>query len=114
MAFSPRAALSGMLQSRRHSERDLPGSDLPVHYPVAHEAVERLLECGRPVVLEEEVADPGETVAADQRGQQPPRIERNDKTEEAEERQGGPDEMKATAGEVCVFAEIEGVELREA
>src|SRR5437016_3714706 len=56
---------------RETSERNLSGDDLPIHQPVAHEAVERVAEGGRRVVFEEEVADPGETVAADDRGHEP-------------------------------------------
>src|SRR6266536_789138 len=36
--------------NRESSERNLSGDDLPIHQPIAHEAVERVTKCGRPVV----------------------------------------------------------------
>src|SRR6476469_3386887 len=42
---------------------DLPGEELPVHDPVAEQAVERVPEGRGPVLLEAEVADPREAVA---------------------------------------------------
>src|SRR5437667_2154958 len=58
----------------RSLERDFPGQHLAEHLPVAHEAVERLLERRRLVLLEREVADPGEAVAAHEAGDEPERI----------------------------------------
>src|SRR5690606_20776944 len=56
------------------SESDAADEDVAVHDPVAQEAVPRMPEGGRLVVLEEEVADPGEAVAGERHAQQPPGI----------------------------------------
>src|SRR5678816_1764524 len=38
------------------------GQHVPVHDPVAGKTIERIRECRRTIVLEEEMADPGEAV----------------------------------------------------
>src|SRR5215218_9626143 len=48
------------------SKRDSSDQYLPEHFPVAHQAVERLLERSRLVLLEHEVAEPRKTIAAHQ------------------------------------------------
>ena len=50
----------GPLEARTGSSR----SDVLVHHPVADEAEERLPEGRGPILLESEVADPGEAIAA--------------------------------------------------
>src|SRR3974390_2066377 len=52
--------------SKRHASRQ----NLPVHHPIAGEAVERVGEGRRAVVLEEEMPDPGEAVAEHRQQQQ--------------------------------------------
>jgi TPP-dependent pyruvate/acetoin dehydrogenase alpha subunit len=55
-------------------ELDLAGENVLPHHPVSHEAVERVREGRRTVLLEEEVPDPGEGVAADDSREQPPEV----------------------------------------
>src|SRR5262245_58837705 len=57
---------SGLSKADAESELDLPGPDVLVHHEISHQAVERVLEGGRAVLLEEEVADPREAVARQQ------------------------------------------------
>src|SRR5262245_29565181 len=47
------------------SDLELPDEDVAEHDEVAREAVERVLERRRPVLLEHEVTDPREAVAED-------------------------------------------------
>ncbi len=43
-------------------ELDAPSQGILEHHPVAHKAVQRVLEGGGAVLFEDEVADPGETI----------------------------------------------------
>src|SRR4051794_30602769 len=95
-------------------ERDLPTQYLAVHPPIAHEAIKRLPEGGRLVLLEGEVPDPGKTIAAQESSQKPPRIAGDDQHHQADERKRGAGKMQAAAYMVGMFAQIERVECGEA
>src|SRR5690606_23880969 len=73
--MSSRTDGRGSITARtRRSQADAAAQDVPVHDPVADEAVERLPERRRLVLLEHEVADPRESVARERREREPPRI----------------------------------------
>src|SRR5262245_37668338 len=94
-------------------ELDLAAPDVLVHRPVAHEAVQRALEAGGLVLLEHEVADPGEAVTAQQRVQQVLRAAAGQQHHQAQQRQRRADEVQPPAGAVAVLAQVERVELGE-
>src|SRR5690606_24262128 len=94
-------------------EPDLAGDDVLEHHPVAGERIERMLERGRPVLLEEEVPHPCEGIAARQRGQQPPGVALDDGGRNACQRTATADEMQPPRRAVAVFAEVERIELAE-
>src|SRR5690606_33732228 len=71
-------------------------------------------ERGGPVLLEEEVADPGEGIAAHERREQPPRIAGGDARSRARQCAAAADEVQAPRGAIAVFAEVERIELAEA
>src|SRR5688500_1886205 len=68
----------------------------------------------RPVLLEEEMADPGEAVAAEQRAEQIPAVAAPDRQAEQYQNAEAADEMQAARRAVGVFAQVERVELAEA
>src|SRR5580765_4441954 len=90
-------------------EPDLAGEHFLPHHPVADEAVERVAEGRRPVVLEEVVPDPGEGVARDEAGEQPPEIQGGQRVQDREQAERGADEMQSPAGSVGMLGQIEGV-----
>src|SRR4051812_17805589 len=65
----------------------------------------------RAVVLEEEMADPGEAVSAQQRHGDPPHVARERERDETEEYERRADEMQPAACAVGVLREIDGIEL---
>ena len=86
----------------------------PPHAEIAGEAVERIAESRRPVVLEAEMPEPREAVAAEQRAQQPPGLAGGDECQQAQHRTPGADVMQRARHRVAVFAQVERIELREA
>src|SRR5689334_11717958 len=54
-----------------YSKRPPPRQDFPEHFAVAHEAVDRLLEGGGPVLFKNEMREPGKAIAAQQARQYP-------------------------------------------
>src|SRR5690606_12387456 len=87
---------------------------VPEHHPVAGEGIERVAEGGGPVLLEEEVADPGAGIAAAERGQEPPGIARGQGHAGEHQRPAAAREVQAPRGAVGMFLQVEGVELAEA
>src|SRR6187551_3465827 len=85
----------------------------PPHAKVAGEAVERMPECRGPVVLEQEVTEPREAVAAGQRRQQPPRVPGGDEREHAQHRSPGAHVVQRARHRVAMLAQVEGIELRQ-
>src|SRR3954469_10201497 len=92
---------------------DLPGEELPVHDPVAEEAVARVLEGRRAVLLEPEVADPCEAVARDGHGEQPPGVAGHDREREEGDHERGAREVQPAAGAVAMLGQVERVERGE-
>ncbi len=89
------------------SEPDLPDPDVLVHDLIAHEAVQRPLERRGPVLLEPEVPDPRERVAAQQADEhEAPRLRRQ-RISQAQQPQRRADEVQPPAGPVAVLAEVE-------
>src|SRR5690349_4010072 len=86
---------------------------LPPHAKVAGEAVERMPEGGGPVVLEQEVTQPREAVAAGHRTEQEPQVAGGDECQQAQHRSPGADVVERARYRVTVFAQVERVELRE-
>src|SRR5690606_41591918 len=72
-----------------------------------------MAEGGRPVLLEEEVADPGEGVAADQRCKQPPSVRAGNGRGHERQCATAADEVQAPRRAVAVLVEIVRVELAE-
>src|SRR3546814_16269389 len=56
---------------RYRSEGNAAGEDVLEHHPVPDERIDRKLERRRPVLLEEEVSHPAETIAATERAKTP-------------------------------------------
>src|SRR3989304_3942787 len=71
-------------------------------------------EGGRAILLEEEVADPGESITAEQRGQQERRLAAQHGSRSQQQHPAAADEMQAPRDRVAVLAEIERIELAEA
>jgi len=94
-------------------ERHLAQQHVAVHDEIAKQAVERMLERGRPVFFEEKMPDPGKAVASDGQGDQPPPGARDERHGENHKEQGSTDEVQSSAGAVAVFAEVIRVELSE-
>jgi len=83
------------------------------HLIVARERPERVLEGGRAVVLDKEVADPRGGVAGHEREWQPaPPTRRRQRDEERRARQSPRQMQRARAGS-AVLTHVEGPELRE-
>ena len=96
------------------SETDLADQHVLVHHPVAGQGIERVLEGCRLVLLEEEMADPGKAITAQQRVQDPDGIHAADTHHQAADHQRGADEMQAATGLVGVFGQVVGIELGKA
>src|SRR5690348_9456256 len=101
-------------QDPPYSKDDPPPQDLPEHHPVADQAVERMPERGRAVLLVDEVAEPGESVAAKRCAEQPPRVPEDDGQHDRRDHQPGTCEVQAPAAAIGVLAEIVRIELAEA
>jgi hypothetical protein len=87
--------------------------DVPPKPPVAHQTEPGVLECCRLVVLEEEVANPGECVSLDERyrNEPPPSCDRgSDEQRNGNARAG---EVQSSAGSVGVFTKIKRIEIAE-
>ena len=99
------------MQSR--SETDAAGEGIPQHDPVPEEAVQGVPERGGTVLLEEEMAYPGEAVPGQRQGQQQPAVHGDDGQGEQQQNQQAAAVMQAAADVIAVLAQIEGVELGE-
>ncbi len=86
---------------------------LPPEDEVAGQAVAGVLEGGRFVLLEEEVAHPREAITAHGDQQQPPCVALHHGQHDPKRDQTGTDEMQHAAGGVAMLGEVEGVELLE-
>src|SRR3569623_756565 len=115
--------LSGVKKAKRRrarratagpSERDLAAQHVHVHHPVADEAVERILEGGRLVLLEEEVPDPGAGVAAEEGAEQVVGIGAHRGQGEEGQGDGAAEVVQAAADHVGMLAQVKRVELAEA
>src|SRR3546814_9888958 len=107
----PRARLAKANNRGSASEADAPGQDVLEHHPVPRKRIERMLERRRPVLLEEEVPDPGEAVAAHKRAKKPPGIAGNDSHRNQRQHAAAADEVQPKRGAVGVLAQVERVEL---
>src|SRR6478752_1615677 len=65
------------------------------------------------ILLEEEMPDPRESIAAHQRRQQPARVVPQARDDGQDEHAGGADDMQPTRGAVGVFGEVERIEISE-
>src|SRR5579863_9362609 len=89
------------------------GQDVPPKTPVTHETEQGVLERRGFVVLEEEMADPGERVSLNERhGDEPPPL-RDHRRHEQCQGDTRAREMQPAAGSIHVLAEIEGIEIAE-
>jgi hypothetical protein len=87
--------------------------NVPPKPPVSHQTEPRIFErCGL-VVLEEEVADPGERVTLDEPNRNEPPPLRDHGSDEQRERNARAGEVQSPAGPVGVLAEIKGIEIAE-
>src|SRR5690242_11856621 len=87
---------------------------LEEHHPVTAQAVERVPEGSRAILLVNEVTEPGEPVPAQRDADQPPRVARHDRDEQARDHQPGAEEVRQPAAAIGVLAEIVGIELAKA
>src|SRR5882672_6839468 len=83
------------------------------HHPITEQAVPGIGKGRRPVFLEHQMTDPGEAVAGDRRGQEPPVVAASRRVDQDEYHAAGADEMQAPANRVAMFGEIERIEVRE-
>jgi hypothetical protein len=65
----------------------------------------------RAVLLEEEMPDPGEGIACDEAGEQPPEVERGKGMQDGERAEARAGEVQPAAGAVGVLPQIKRVEL---
>src|SRR5687767_9732802 len=107
-----RAARQG--EPRGGSELDPSGQDVPEHHPVTDEGIERMLEGGGPVSLEEEMTDPCEAVTAEQGSEQVPGIAAPDCDRQQCQHPAAAYEVQATRSAIAVLAQVERVELTKA
>ena len=76
------------------------------------EAQPGVLECGRPVFLEEEVPNPGESVADNEGHEDVAESEgEEDGPDELKKGKDGSDEVQSTIGPIGVLRHVEGIEL---
>src|SRR5690606_19035612 len=94
-------------------QADAAAQDVGEHHPVAGERIERVAERRGPVLLEEEMPDPGETVAAEQRRQQPPGIAAGDRGGHQRQHAPAADEMQPPRNAVRMLGQVERIELAE-
>src|SRR5271154_1758899 len=87
--------------------------DVPPQAPVAHEAEQRVLERRRFVVLEKEMANPGERVALNERCSDKPPALRDRGSDQQCEGDARAREVQPAASAIDVLAEIEGIEIAE-
>src|SRR2546422_11779912 len=95
------------------SEPDATAEHVGEHPEVAGEAVERVLEGGGPVALDEEVADPGEAIAEDRHQRQEPPARRDDGVDQGEQDQQRAGEVEAARAAAAVLGQIERIEVPE-
>src|SRR3954463_4472476 len=87
-------AISALASSRvSFFKGDLPGEELPIHDPVAEEAVRRVPEGPGAVLLEPEVARPPKAVAREGHGEQPPSVRRHGGHGQERQHQGAAGEV---------------------
>jgi len=96
------------------SERNPAREDVLEHDEIAAKAVQRMGEGRRPVVFEEQMADPRETIPGQQRAPGLPWVARGELGHNAAKRQGSTREMQAPARAVRMLGQVERVELGEA
>src|ERR1700686_3377336 len=89
------------------------GQDVPPESPVTDQAEPRVFERCRPVVLEKEMADPGECVTLDEPYRNEPPPLRDHGSDEQRESNAGGGEGQSAAGAVCVLAKVKGIEIAE-
>jgi len=87
--------------------------DVPPKPPVTHQTEPWVLECRRLVVLEEEVADPGECVSLDERYRYEPPPSCNHGSEEQRNGNARAGEVQSPAGSVGVLTKVKGIEIAE-
>ena len=80
------------------SDLDFTQPNVPVHGPVAHEAVKRAFKTGGLIFLKTKVADPGKAITAEQAVQQVLRLACRQQHGKADQRQAGARKVQAAAG----------------
>src|SRR6266568_1902824 len=98
---------------RLTSEPQAPGQQIAKHDPIAQQAVEWIGERRRAVLLEEEVADPGEAVACQWRSREPPHIARENRGDDRRDHQRRADEVQSPAHRMAMLCQIERIEFLE-
>ena len=89
-----------------HFSVHFPRQHQPDHFVVADEGPQRILKRGRPVFLNEEVADPGGAVTRDKsEGKKPPPSIKDEESETAE-RDRSSNEVEHTRERLTVFGDI--------
>ena len=87
--------------------------DIPVHRPVAHEAVQRAFETCWFVFLKTKVAQPRKAIAAEQAVEQVLRLASGYQHDQENQAQADADKMQATADFVAVLCQVKRVKLSE-
>src|SRR5262249_34824274 len=94
-------------------ELDAAAEDLGVHDRIPGKSVDRMLERRGPILLEEEMTDPGEAVAGDRQQPPPSPAPAPDHRAEQDQNERAADEMQAPARRVAVLRQVERIELAE-
>src|SRR2546425_2816267 len=84
------------------------------HLPVTHQAVKRISERRRSILLEEEVPYPREAIADDGYGKQNEPTPGEDRVEHGEHHEQTAGKVKPTADRVAMLRQIEWIEFRKA
>lgn len=93
------------------SKRNFPCQHFPEHHEVAHQAVDGVGECCRSVLLDEEMTNPGKTVACQWHCPEERPLAGDQGHQGDGQHQCGAAKMEAAVGAVTVLSQVERVKL---
>jgi len=96
------------------SDFHLASENVSEHLPVTYQAVKRISERRRSILLEEEVPDPREAIADQGYGEQNEPPPGEDRIEHGEHHEQTAGKVKTTADRVAMLRQIEWIEFRKA
>ena len=96
-----------LIIARPHSlVTDPAGQHHPDHFVITHERPQWILKGCRLVFLNEEMANPGGSVSRDQRERKEPPFANEDKDNNRNHRDRGPDEVQQTCAGLAVLSQV--------